>query len=89
MDRYPDADDPYLTVRQVAAELNMPRGGVYRLINSGALKATRLSERRTRIRRSDLDRMLRSTGAEPAAKEREPEMLAYRHLSLGFSADER
>ena len=89
MDPNLTADDPYLTVRQVAAELNVPRGGVYRLINSGALKVTRLSERRTRIRRSDLDRMLLATGAEPAAKERDPEMLAYRHLSLGFSGDER
>ena len=88
MDPYLTTDDPYLTVKQVAAELNVPRGGVYRLINSGVLKATRVSERRTRIRRSDLDRMLLATGAEPA-KERESEMLAYRHLSSGFAADER
>lgn len=46
---------PYLTVPQVADELEISTSGVYKLIQRGRLPVLKLSERRTRIARWALD----------------------------------
>jgi len=46
--------DPLLTVAEVAAILNMSKGGVYGLTYKGRLPAIHLSPKMLRIRRSDL-----------------------------------
>ena len=47
-----------LTVKETAALLNMSPDTVYRLIKKGTIKAINLSERLTRIKRSELDTIL-------------------------------
>ncbi|WP_017732235.1 helix-turn-helix domain-containing protein [Nafulsella turpanensis] len=45
----------FLTVSQVSKLLSCSRQNVYKLINSGKLQATNLLEKKTIVRRSDLD----------------------------------
>lgn len=45
----------FLTVKDVATLLNSSTRTVYRLIGQGEIKAVKLSERKTLIKRSDLD----------------------------------
>ena len=53
-------DDPWLTVRQVARELTVTEKTVRRWITSRRLKASKVTDRSGwRIRRSELDRVLR------------------------------
>lgn len=52
------ASDPYLTVSQVAEELNVSVESVRDWIAQGRLVAIRPGRRAWRVRRSDLDRML-------------------------------
>lgn len=51
-------DRELLTVGQVAAMLNSSDKTVYNMINEGRLKASRLSPRKTLIRRSEIERIL-------------------------------
>lgn len=46
---------PYLTVADVASELGITPGGVYKLIERGKLKAIRRTERNVRVPRLALD----------------------------------
>lgn len=48
----------YLTAKDVALLLNCSTKTVYRLIDKGILKATNLSDRMTRIKRSSIDNVL-------------------------------
>ena len=48
----------YLTVRDVSVLLGCSLQTVYRLVNNGTLSAVNLSERMTRIKKSDLDKLL-------------------------------
>jgi excisionase family DNA binding protein len=57
------ASDPYLTVSQVAQELNVSVESVRDWIAQGRLVAIRPGRRAWRVRRSDLDRMLRPDAA--------------------------
>lgn len=59
-----------LTVKEVGLLLGMSERTVYRLINKGTIKAVNLSERLTRVKRSELDNLFTQT---PPAKPPEPE----------------
>jgi len=59
-----------LTVKEAAALLGFSVRTTYRLINNGTIKAVNLSERLTRIKRAELDKLL--TPPEPT-KPTEPE----------------
>lgn len=48
-DRMSEMKPGFLTVEQVARELEMTKDGVYKLIKRGKLKAIRLSERNIRV----------------------------------------
>jgi len=56
----------YLTVTQVSKLLECSRQNVYKLINSGKLKATNLLIKKTIIKRTDLDKLLGEANKEPA-----------------------
>jgi excisionase family DNA binding protein len=49
----------FLSVREVAILLGCSLRSVYRLISNGTLKAVNLSERITRVKRSDIDKLLK------------------------------
>lgn len=64
----------FLTVSQVSKLLSCSRQNVYKLINSGKLQATNLLEKKTIIRRSDLDSLfcqMPETGAIPQKQKQE------------------
>jgi len=47
----------FLTVTQVSKLINCSRQNVYKLINSGKLRATNILEKKTIVKRSDLDKL--------------------------------
>ena len=60
------ADDPWLTLAEIAEELRVNPATVRLWVSRGRLKATRAGQRKLLVRRSELDRMLASTtSAEP------------------------
>jgi excisionase family DNA binding protein len=71
------ADDPWLTLAEIAEELRVNPATVRLWVSRGRLKATRAGQRKLLVRRSELDRMLALTDpsrAEPA-QPRMPEPL--------------
>ncbi len=58
----------FLTVAQTALLLGVSRQSVYNMINGGLLKAARLTDRMTFIRREDLDEMLTTSYNDSRAK---------------------
>lgn len=48
----------YLTVQETAALLNISKRSTYRLIEQGKLRASNLSERLIRVKRSEIDALL-------------------------------
>ena len=63
------ADDPWLTLAEIAEELRVNPATVRLWVSRGRLKATRAGQRKLLVRRSELDRMLASTASsepEPA-----------------------
>ncbi|MGJ8667540.1 MAG: helix-turn-helix domain-containing protein [Patiriisocius sp.] len=48
----------YLTVREIASLLNISERSTYRLIDSGKLNASNLSERLIRIKRTEIEKLL-------------------------------
>ncbi|MBX2952284.1 MAG: helix-turn-helix domain-containing protein [Leadbetterella sp.] len=60
----------YLNVRDAAILIGCSVRTVYRLIDSGGLVASNISERMTRIRRAEIDKLL-SVPTVPASKEKE------------------
>lgn len=73
-DLEPDsADDPWLTVAEIAEELRVNPATVRLWVSKGALPATRAGRRKLLIRRADLDRMLDHVQPErPAVGPRPP-----------------
>ena len=61
------ADNPWLTVAEVAAELRLNPATIRLWISKGTLPATRAGRRKLLIRRSDLDRTLELTRRENPA----------------------
>jgi excisionase family DNA binding protein len=60
------ADDPWLTLAEIAEELRVNPATVRLWVSRGRLTATRAGQRKLLVRRSELDRMLASTAsAEP------------------------
>ncbi len=51
----------WLTVPEVAEELNIPRTRAYSLISEGLLPAVRIGERSIRVNRAELERFLLET----------------------------
>jgi excisionase family DNA binding protein len=51
----------WLTVPEVAEELNIPRSRAYELIQRGELPAVRVGERSIRVNRRELERFLLET----------------------------
>lgn len=49
-----------LTVEEVSKLLSLSKPTVYRLIKEGKIKATKVSERNTRIHRSEIDKLFTS-----------------------------
>ena len=56
---------PFLTVAEVASMLRVSNMTVYRLVNSGAMKAVRIGKS-YRIEETEVDRYLREGDAEQA-----------------------
>jgi excisionase family DNA binding protein len=63
----PDADNPWLTVAEIAAELRLNPATIRLWISKGTLPATRAGRRKLLIRRSDLDRLLQDMRSEHPA----------------------
>lgn len=55
------AEQTWLTVPEVARELQIPRTRAYMLIQSGELPAVRIGERSIRVHRGELERFLLET----------------------------
>lgn len=53
-----DTTSTDLTIAQVAEELGMTKAGVYKLIQRGKLPSDKTSERKTRVKRADLDQFI-------------------------------
>ncbi len=60
----------FLTVTQVSKLIGCSRQNVYKLINSGKLEATNLLEKKTIVKRSDLDKLFEKSKSEAAPKRR-------------------
>ena len=65
----------FLTVRQVAALISCSRQNVYKLINTGKLKATNILKKKTLVRRVDLDELFEQP--KKFSNEKETEILPY------------
>ncbi len=63
----------YLTPKEVAALLNLSIRTIYKLIESGDIKALRISERVTRVRRLDIDALF-DISKPPQVKKVQPEV---------------
>jgi excisionase family DNA binding protein len=87
-----DATSPYLTVAEAAAELRMTPDGVRKLIKRRALRATKLSERKTLIARAALlayQARLNGDGPELALTHADPEDLVSAFIAeTGMTPDE-
>ena len=71
-------EDPWLTVQQVSKELGVHEATVRTWIATKRLAASRPGPRRLRVRRSEVDRLLRSDpsfGHSPALPRRRPRRL--------------
>jgi excisionase family DNA binding protein len=67
------ADDPWLTLAEIAEELRVNPATVRLWISRGRLKAMRAGQRKLLVRRSELDRMLALTD-QSRAEPRQPRM---------------
>jgi len=57
IDRAMIKDKEFLTVKEVAALFGCSRPTVYKLINTGKIKAKNIGDKQTYIRRSDIDKL--------------------------------
>lgn len=64
----PNADE-YLTVAEIAGELKLNQQTIRNMIDRGQLRAVRVGERRVRVLRSDLDRLLAEGATAPPAED--------------------
>lgn len=67
----------FLTVRDVATLLNSSIRTVYRLIEQGKIKAVNIAERKTLVKRSDLDRLFDKPQPESLPTESKSEPIQY------------
>ena len=65
----------FLSVRQVSILLGCSRQNVYKLINAGKLKATNILEKKTIIKRVDLDKLFEQP--KPEALQLQPQPIQY------------
>ena len=64
--------DEYLTVAEIASELELNQQTIRNWIDQGSLRAVRVGPRRVRVLRSELDRMLAGGATAPPAAEQTP-----------------
>jgi excisionase family DNA binding protein len=76
----------FLTIPQVAEELEMTRDGVYKLVRRGKLKAVRVSERRMYVSQPALDAYRRRLNGE-GPDTRRPESASASDLRAAFERD--
>lgn len=69
----PITQDDLLTVQQAAELLQMSTSTIWRWINQGDLPAYRLGQRRVRVRRGDVERIIRPRNNEALAATEDPE----------------
>ena len=62
----------FLKVSEVSQLLNCSKRTAYRLIENGTLKAVNLSERMTRISRSDVNKLLKQEAPQPTIEKPKP-----------------
>jgi len=65
----------FLTVTQVSKLIGCSRQNVYKLINTGKLKATNLLEKKTIVRRCDLDKLFNEVPESKATPEQQKQEL--------------
>lgn len=65
----------FLTVTDVAKLINCSRQNVYKLINTGKLKATNILEKKTIIRRSDVENLFVETPPKGTIPEQQKDIL--------------
>jgi excisionase family DNA binding protein len=68
----------FLTVNDAAALLSSSRRTIYRLIENNTIKAINLSQRKTLIRRSDIDKLFEQP--QPTVTQSPPKLVEY-HIS--------
>lgn len=80
----------FLTVTQVSSLLGCSRQSVYKLINSGKLNATNILEKKTLIKRSDIDNLFarKEKKVAPAIPENQKQELEEWNKSGAFDIDE-
>lgn len=61
------ADQPFLSIPETAATLDVSESSVRRWVKSGRLKSIRLPSGRAKIRREDIESILRGEPVESAA----------------------
>ncbi len=76
-------NDPWLTVKQVAEQLQMNPQTIRIWIEKGKLSAVRPGTRRWLVRQSEVDRML---GAQPPAGDAAPGRVGEPHVSAGMAS---
>ena len=77
-----DSPRPYLTIRETAALLALSVRTIHRYIAEGKLRAYRVAgERPIRIKREDVDALLKPLGGEAATAETSDEGRATRNNS--------
>lgn len=67
----------FLTVTQVSKLIGCSRQNVYKLINSGKLRATNILEKKTIVKRSDLDKLFEQPRKVTPQPENTPEPMQF------------
>ncbi len=67
----------FLTVRDVATLLNSSIRTVYRLIEQGNIKAVNIAQRKTLVKRSDLDKLFKEPTNRTPQPEKQPEQRQF------------
>lgn len=77
----------FLTVSNVSILLGCSRQNVYKLINSGKLKATNILEKKTIVRRCDLDELFEKSKQEPTNRIEENQFDISESYTIGEILD--
>jgi len=80
------ADDPYLTIKDICAELQLSHETVRQWIIAGRLPSVKAG-RQYRVRRSDLERMLAASDRSPADGPSGPAAVSPNPMSPGAGLD--
>ncbi len=78
----------FLTVTQVSKLIGCSRQNIYKMINSGKLKATNILEKKTIIKRSDIDNLFEHPKTNNEAIEIKPSAVSQIELSDCYTISE-